>query len=93
MPFNCRGAESPGGPISGLPAHAYDMYIMPPSPTTPVMHSQPGQQQRQQQLQQSTPPYRMRHDQLNSPGMHTPHVYVCLASHNADLTTGNLQTA
>ncbi len=93
MPFNCRGAESPGGPISGLPAHAYDMYIMPPSPMTPVMHSQPGQQQQQQQLQQSTPPYRMRHDQLNSPGMHTPHVYVCFASHNADLTTGNLQTA
>ncbi|DBB17253.1 TPA: hypothetical protein ACH3X3_014305 [Trebouxia sp. C0006] len=62
------GAESPGGPISGLPAHAYDMYIMPPSPMTPVMHSQPGQQQQQQQLQQSTPPYRMRHDQLNSPG-------------------------
>ena len=68
-PFSCRGVESPGGAISGLPAHAYDMYIMPPSPMTPMMHSQSGQQQRQQQLQQSTP--RMRHEQLNSQGMHT----------------------
>ena len=71
MPFYCRGLESPGGAMSGLPAHAYDMYIMPPSPMTPMMHSHPGQQQRQQQLQQCTPPYRMRHDQLNSPGMDT----------------------
>ncbi|KAL0039591.1 hypothetical protein WJX77_002835 [Trebouxia sp. C0004] len=51
------------GAISELPAHAYDMYIMPPSPMTPMMRSHPGQQ-----LQQSTPPYHMRHDQLNSPG-------------------------
>ena len=93
MPFYCRGVDSPGGAISGLPAHAYDMYTMPPSPMTPMMHSQPGQKQRQQQLQQSTPPYRMRHDQLNSPGMYTPHGYVWLASHNTDrMTTGHLQT-
>ena len=70
-PFCCRGLESPGGAMSGLPAHAYDMYTMPPSPMTPMMRSHPGQQQRQQQLQQSTPPHHIRRDQLNSPGMHT----------------------
>ena len=48
---------------------AYDMYPMPPSPMTPLMHhNQPHHLQ--QQLQRGTPPYSMRPQQLASPGVH-----------------------